>query len=314
MPAEPPYLRIAAEIKDRIARGELRAGQRIPSTRRITQEWGVAMATATKVIAALRDDGIVDTKPGAGTVVRSSQVARAGKPPPEPDLSRDRIVRAAIAVADAEGLPMVSMRRVATDLGVATMSLYRHVSSKDDLVLYMADKVFGEHPFPPEKPPGWRECLELAPRLMWTVCRRHPWTAEALSMTRPRVSPNLLAYTEWVLAVLRRFDLSMDEIMYTHLNLFGHVRGLAISLQAETQARQDTGVTHEEWISTEQPALATLLATGRYPAMADLVGRDFDYDLDKVFDYGLRLLLDGIERRLRGRNYTDQPADRARQG
>jgi DNA-binding transcriptional regulator YhcF (GntR family) len=310
VPAEPPYLRIAAEIKDRIARGELKAGQKIPSTRRITQEWGVAMATATKVIAALRDDGIVDTKPGAGTVVRSAHVTRPQKAAPEPDLSRDRIVRAAIAVADAEGLPMVSMRRVATDLGVATMSLYRHVSSKDDLVLYMADTVFGEQPFPQQAPPGWRACLELAARLMWTICRRHPWAAEALSMTRPRVSPNLLAYTEWVLAVLRRFDMSMDEMMYTHLNLYGHVRGLAMTLQSETQARQDTGMTHQEWMETEEPALVNLLATGRYPAMAAIFTGEFDYELDKVFEYGLRLLLDGVERQLR--DYTEQPATRAR--
>lgn len=310
MPAEPPYLRIAAEIKDRIARGELKAGQKIPSTRRITQEWGVAMATATKVIATLREDGVVDTKPGAGTVVRSVQMPHAPKIAPEPDLSRDRIVRAAITVADAEGLPMVTMRRVATDLGVATMSLYRHVSSKDDLVLYMADTVFGEQPFPQQAPPGWRACLELAARLMWTVCRRHPWAAEALSMTRPRVSPNLLAYTEWVLAVLQRFDMSVDEMMYTHLNLYGHVRGLALTLQSETQARQDTGVTHQEWIETEEPALENLLVTGRYPAMAVVLAGDFGYDLDTMFEYGLRLLLDGVDRQLR--DYTEQPADRAR--
>jgi AcrR family transcriptional regulator len=310
VPAEPPYLRIAAEIKDRIARGELKAGQKIPSTRRITKEWGVAMATATKVIAALRDAGVVDTKPGAGTVVRSEQLTPTQKIAPEPDLSRDRIVRAAITVADAEGLQMVSMRRVATDLGVATMSLYRHVSSKDDLVLYMADTVFGEQPFPRQAPPGWRACLELAARLMWTVCRRHPWAAEALSMTRPRVSPNLLAYTEWVLAVLRRFDMSMAEIMYTHLNLYGHVRGLALTLQSETQARQDTGMTHQEWMETEEPALVNLLATGRYPAMAAIITDEFDYELDKVFEYGLRLLLDGVERQLR--DYTEQPENRAR--
>lgn len=315
MLAQPPYLRIAAEIKDRITRGELKAGQKIPSTRRITQEWGVAMATATKVIAALREDGVVDTKPGAGTVVRSVQTPQAQqiapRIAPEPDLGRDRIVRAAIAVADAEGLQMVSMRRVATDLGVATMSLYRHVSSKDDLVLYMADTVFGEQPFPQQAPPGWRACLELAARLMWTVCRRHPWVAEALSMTRPRVSPNLLAYTEWVLAVLQRFDMPKNEMMYTHLNLYGHVRGIALTLQAETQARQDTGITHEEWIQTEEPALESLLATGRYPAMARVVtGEEFDYDLDNVFEYGLRLLLDGVERQVR--DYTEQPENKAR--
>ncbi|CAM3630975.1 TetR/AcrR family transcriptional regulator C-terminal domain-containing protein [Kibdelosporangium persicum] len=297
--AEAPYLRIAAEIKARIARGELKPGDRVPSTRQIVQQWNVAMATATKVISALKDDGVVDARPGAGTVVRSAAPAR--KPPKEHDLGRDRVVRAAIAIADAEGLAMVSMRRVATELGVATMSLYRHVPSKDDLVVEMADTVFAEEPFPERTPPGWREGLEIAARLLWTVCRRHPWVAEAMSMTRPRVSPNLIMYTEWTLTVLRRFGLSMSDMMYTHLSIFGHVRGLALTLQDETRARQDTGVTHEEWMTTEEDALERLLRTGRYPTMAEVIREDFDYDLDKVFDHGLRLLLDGVERQLAAR-------------
>ncbi|ALG07388.1 TetR/AcrR family transcriptional regulator C-terminal domain-containing protein [Kibdelosporangium phytohabitans] len=299
MSTEAPYLRIAAEIKARVARGELRPGDRVPSTREITRQWGVAMATATKVIAVLRDDGVVDTKPGAGTVVRSAAAPR--KAAKERDLGRGAVIRAAIVIADAEGLQAVSMRRVAMDLGVATMSLYRHVPSKDDLVVEMADAAFGERPFPERIPGDWRAAMEIAARLMWTVCRRHPWIAEAMSMTRPRVSPNLIMYTEWVFTVLRRFGLSMDDMMYTHLSVFGHVRGLALTLQDETRARQDSGVTHDEWIVTQEEALGQLLATGRYPTMAEIITDEFDYDLDKVFEYGLRLLLDGVQRRLRTR-------------
>ncbi|MCE7007257.1 TetR/AcrR family transcriptional regulator C-terminal domain-containing protein [Kibdelosporangium philippinense] len=300
MTAEAPYRRIAAEIKARIASGELRPGDRIPSTRQITQEWGVAMATATKVIAALKDDGVVDTKPGAGTVVRPvTQPTR--KYPKEPDLGKERVVRAAMAIADAEGLGMVSMRRIATDLGVATMSLYRHVTSKEDLIVDMADAAFAEQPFPDRMPRAWRECVEIAARLMWTVCRRHPWVASAMSMTRPRVSPNVMMYTEWTMTALGRLGLPLTENWYTHLSIFGHVRGLALTLQDELQARQDTGVTHEEWMATEEAALDRLLATGRYPTMAATIKVDFDYDLDKVFEYGLRLLLDGVEHKLRTR-------------
>ena len=107
-----------------------------------------------------------------------------------------------MAVADAEGLAAVSMRRVATDLGVATMSLYRHVSTKDDLMLRIADAAIAEQPFPP-RPAHWRASLETVVRHMWMVCRRHPWVAETLSMTRPQVAPNLLKYAEWTLTVLR---------------------------------------------------------------------------------------------------------------
>jgi DNA-binding transcriptional regulator YhcF (GntR family) len=301
-----PYLRIVAEIRDRIASGRLRPGDRIPSTRQITQQWGVAMATATKVIATLRNEGVVDTKPGAGTVVRAVEAPVRKR---EQDLGRDRIVRAAIVLADAEGLASVSMRRVATDLGVATMSLYRHVSSKDDLLLYMADTVFAETPFPAVAPQGWRARLELAARLMWTLCRRHPWVAEVLSMTRPRATSHLLVYSEWVLATLRGLGLPMDDMMYIHMNLFGHVRSVALSLEAETRARQDTGITNDEWMQQQEAEFRAVAASGRYPTMEYLVTQEFEQDLDRMFSYGLHLYLDGLAHQLKARNYTDRNDD-----
>src|SRR4030081_3144774 len=128
METEAPYRRIVAEIRDRIARGELRPGDRVPSTRRITQEWGVAMATATKVIATLRDEGMVDTRPGAGTVVRSPEAGQAPAArkaaPREHELSRDRVVHAAIAIADAEGLAMLAIKPLQKALAVARMSFF----------------------------------------------------------------------------------------------------------------------------------------------------------------------------------------------
>jgi len=294
---EAPYLEIVAEIKARIADGRLRPGDRIPSTRQITREWRVAMATATKAIAALRDEGVVDTRPGAGTTVRARPAA-ARRVTPEPELSRDRIVRAAMAVADAEGMAAVSMRRVATDLGVATMSLYRHVSGKDDLMMRMADAATGEEPLP-ARPASWRASLELAARLLWTVCRRHPWVGEALSMTRPRALPHLLAYSEWAMAVLRELGLPLADMTHIQYLLYAHVRTLAMGLAAETQARQDTGLTNDEWMATMASEYREITTSGRYPTMAFMVATvDFELDLDVMFEYGLRLLLDGVERRL----------------
>src|SRR5690349_14654747 len=106
----PPYRRIVAEISARVAAGTLRPGDRIPSARQITREWGVAIATATKVLATLRQEGVVRPVPGVGTVVTGGapQPPVAVRPDPsrEParEPTRERIVRAAIAVADAEGL------------------------------------------------------------------------------------------------------------------------------------------------------------------------------------------------------------------
>lgn len=302
--AEASYLRIAAQIRDRIADGRLHPGEKIPSTRQITQEWGVAMATATKVIATLREEGLVDPRPGAGTVVRSTpsgpaepnEPARlaARTPPREQELGQDRIVRAAMAVADAEGLAAVTMRRVATELGVATMSLYRHVSTKDNLTLLMADAAVAERPFP-ARPTHWRASLEIIAQHLWTVCRRHPWVAESLSMTRPQVAPNLMNYSEWAFTVLRAMGLSPQDMMYVHVNVFGHVRGMAMALSEETQAHQDTGLTMDEWQENNETAFRAVAASGRYPMMEFLVTQEVDYDIDAVFEYGLRLLLDGVE-------------------
>ncbi|MEV4318958.1 TetR/AcrR family transcriptional regulator C-terminal domain-containing protein [Actinocrispum sp. NPDC049592] len=291
-----PYLRIVGEIRERIASGRLRPGDRVPSTRQITQQWGVAMATATKVISTLRDEGLVDTKPGAGTVVRSAQSQQ--------DIGRDRVIRAGIALADAEGLGAVSMRRLATDLGVATMSLYRYVSSKDDLVVFMADTAFGEVPWPGRPVAGWRPRLELAARLMWTVCRRHPWVAEVLSMTRPRGTPQLLVYAEWVLSTLHSLGLPMDDMMYIHLTLFGHIKAIALSLSAETQARQDTGITSDEWMRQQEAEFRAVVAGGSFPTMEYLTTQEFDQDLDRMFEYGLRMVLDGLDTYVNAHNYT----------
>src|SRR5437764_8653718 len=139
------YREIAAELQRQIETGELPPGARVPSTRAIVDRWGVAMATATKVLTELRHRGLVRAVPGAGTVVEAGgppappAAAPATVPapttrrPPSPDrsLTSERIVAAGIEIADTEGLAAVSMRRVAGELGVATMSLYRHVEDKD---------------------------------------------------------------------------------------------------------------------------------------------------------------------------------------
>jgi DNA-binding transcriptional regulator YhcF (GntR family) len=297
MDTEAPYLRIAAEIRDRITRGDLRPGDRVPSTRQITQKWGVAMATATKVIAALRDEGVVEARPGAGTVVKATSEPARKSAPRTTDLSRDRIVRAAIAVADAEGLASVSMRRVATDLDVATMSLYRHVPGKDELLEYMADAAFAEQRLPATAPAYWRARVDVAAHTVWSIFRAHPWAAEIVSLTRPQLIPSLLHYAEWMLAALRDLGLGVDDMMHAHIVLFGHVRGTALSLESEVHAERDTGMTNEEWLEDRYPSLGVMFTPAEFPMLAHIAEAGFDYDLDRVFEFGLQRILDGLTAR-----------------
>ncbi|KZB85277.1 TetR/AcrR family transcriptional regulator C-terminal domain-containing protein [Amycolatopsis regifaucium] len=290
---DPPYLRIAAEIRRRIVTGELREGQKIPSTRQIIAEWGVAMATATKVLATLKRDGLVIAKPGTGTVVASR--APKAAPRTEAELSRERVVRAAIRIADAEGIRALSMRRVASGLGVATMALYRHVSAKDDLILEMADVALGEVRFPPDPPSGWRAQLELMARAQWALFRRHPWLAQALSVTRPQPLPNLLHHADWATRALDGHGLPSSTIMYAHITIFNHVRGTALNFEAEAESESGTARTADDWLAEHEPILWDLVSGGRFPNFTSVVMRaPFDFDLDTLFEFGLQRLLDGF--------------------
>ncbi|MDG6103044.1 TetR/AcrR family transcriptional regulator C-terminal domain-containing protein [Dactylosporangium aurantiacum] len=297
---EPPYRRVAADIRRRVEAGELAPGDLVPSARQITQRWGVAIATATKALALLRQEGLTTVRPGIGTVVASTRPgARRRERRDTPELSRDRIVATAIAIADTEGFAEVSMRRVATELGVATMSLYRHVPSKDELTLFMIDAAFGPAVLPATPPPGWRARLELAGRVLWRLFRRHPWLAPTLSLTRPQPAMNGLRFTEWVLASFDGTRLSMTDRLHVHLLMFSYVRGLATTLEAEAEAERDTGITGNEWMDR---GFGGAELPPDVPVFRHLVEiDDFDLDLDHLFGFGLDRLLDGLATYIDGR-------------
>jgi DNA-binding transcriptional regulator YhcF (GntR family) len=293
-----PYLRIAAEIRRRIQTGELRPGDRVPSTRGLVQEFGVAMATATKALATLQQDGVVHSLPGVGTVVgpppRATKSVRRLRPSDEP-LSREEIVRAAIAIADTEGLTELSMRRVATELGVSTMALYRYVDSKDALVLQMVDTAIGDFPFPATPPKTWREGIETAARLQWAAYQRHLWLPGAVTFGRPQLVRNLLPHTDTVLQAMFGLGVDATTAMYAAITVFGYVRGVALNLEAEAQAEQDTGMTADEWVASQADELTTLISAENLPGFRALPdGFDFDFDLDQLFEFGLQLVLDGL--------------------
>jgi AcrR family transcriptional regulator len=313
-------MRIAGELRAQIERGELAPGQRVPSAREITRRWGVAIATATRVLAALRDAGLVRAVPGVGTIVVASGEAgpaRAALAPPrrtanavagvraprrpavgaaraERPLGVGRIVAAAVLIADVEGLDGLSMRRVATELGAGPMSLYRHVRDKDDLLLRMMDAVLREARLPAVAPPGWRPRLEVAARSLWAAFRRHPWLAPALSLTRPQAIAGGLAYTEWVLAALAEAGLATTVAFDVHLTLFTFVRGVAVNLESEAAEVAASGLTSEEWVAAHQHELREITREGGYPHFTRLVAQDYDLELDGLFERGLRYLLDGL--------------------
>ncbi|MEV0349367.1 TetR/AcrR family transcriptional regulator C-terminal domain-containing protein [Nonomuraea sp. NPDC050680] len=345
--AVPPYVRIVEDIKRRIADGELRVGERVPSTRQLARDWDVALATAAKALARLGQEGVVVAEPRVGTVVAGPSARSPRRPhgdlpvpsreptrepareptrdpareptrdpardpafrdpvrdavrdparDPARDLTRDRVVRTAVEIADAEGLPALSMRGVAGRLGVATMSLYRHVGGKDDLVELMIDQVFGEFPLPAEPPPGWRARLEVAARVQWAAYRRHPWLTRITSLTRPLPSPSLLRHAEWALAAVDGHGLDPESMMHVHILMYSYVQGIAANFELESQAQAATGLTEDEWMRAQDAQLTAVATSGAYPTFADVIRRmdgDFDFNLDRLFEFGLRPLLDGL--------------------
>ncbi|MFI7705784.1 TetR/AcrR family transcriptional regulator C-terminal domain-containing protein [Nonomuraea sp. NPDC049480] len=293
----PPYARIAGDIKRRIADGRLRPGDRVPSTRQLARDWDVALATAAKALTVLAQEGVVVAEPRVGTVVAEPR----GKAARRPEISgyavtRERIVRAAIEIADAEGLSEVTMRGLAERLGMATMSLYRHIGSKDDLILLMVDTAIEDFPLPADPPPGWRAALETTARLQWAAYRRHPWLAGVTSLMRPLPSAGLIKHTEWAMAALAGTRLDATTKMHLQILVYSYVQGIAANLELERRARAATGLTDEEWMSAQEDRMRAISQSGRYPAFAEFLEDlgEFDLDLDRLFEFGLRPLLDGL--------------------
>ncbi|WP_053650396.1 TetR/AcrR family transcriptional regulator C-terminal domain-containing protein [Streptomyces sp. XY431] len=315
---DPPFRRIAADLRRRIASGELAPGARVPSNRRLAQDWGVALATATKALTVLRSEGLVEARARVGTVVAAAvpaapAAASASASPtqpasPEGELSRERLIAAALEIADAEGLAALSMRAVAARLGAAPMSTYRYVTSKDELVLLAADAAFGEAGYPADPPAGWRPRLELGARTLWSLFRRHPWLAELGSVTRPLLLPNLLTHAEWALAALDGHGLPAATVLDIHVLFYSYIEGLAANLEREARAQAATGLTGDQWTDTRFATFDTRTAAARFPVFTRLTAEldeGYDLDLDTLFESGLTTLLDGLAPRIEG-----APADR----
>lgn len=216
---------------------------------------------------------------------------------PKPTLTVPRIVAAAIAIADAEGLTAMSVRRVADELGAGAMTLYRYVPGKAELIDVMVDTVYAE--LPREVVPGdWRDRLEAVARANRELYLRHPWLLQ-VSTGRPPLGPNTMAKYEYELSAVDGIGLSDVELdaVVTLVNGFvaGAVRGAVDAATAERR----TGVTDEQWWRAHRPLLEKVFDPERFPLAARVgaaAGAEHNaaYDPGHAFDFGLARLLDGI--------------------
>ena len=207
-----------------------------------------------------------------------------------PALSRDRIVEAAARVADHDGLGGVSMRSVGKELGVEAMSLYHHVAGKEDLLDRLADWVFTGIELPsPDQP--WRRAMAERAASARSVLSRHPW-ALSLIESRRNPGPALLSHHDTVLGCLRSNGFSVRLASHAFSAIDAYVYGFVLT---ELTLPFEPGETVDDFVSgIELPAEA-------YPYLAEMMTEQVlgqEYSYGDEFDYGLGLILDGLEERL----------------
>lgn len=247
---------------------------------------------------------------GRGDAVRSMEFlwgrAAPGSRGPKQGTDLEAVVRAAIELADAEGLEAVSMRRVAERLGLGTMSLYTYVPGKGELLDLMLDTTYAERAGEPDLAGASpRERLEAVARDQWTFHQRHPWTLYIAS-GRAVLGPNELDAYEAALSVASDLGVSARDAVAVVDSIGLFVRGVARDAAEAESAERVTGKTEMEWW-TERDAILTAKMTGeRYPTLGridaqggfavpdDTPNYNLKFILDD-FEFGLQRLLDGIE-------------------
>jgi AcrR family transcriptional regulator len=222
------------------------------------------------------------------------QMASSARPAAQPrdPLSRDRVLRAAVAFADESGIGALSMRKLGEVLGVEAMSLYNHVSSKGDLLDGMIDLVFGEIGLP-SGGAGWKTAMRQRAVSARHVLSRHRW-AIGLMESRSSPGPATLRHHDAVIGSLRQAGFPIALAAHAFSVLDSYVYGFALQ---EASLPFDTG---EDTAKVAQ-AIMTQFSSGQYPYFTEMAVEHVlrpGYDYGDEFDFGLDLILDGLERSL----------------
>lgn len=209
---------------------------------------------------------------------------------PRLPLTRERALAAAVALADADGIDSLSMRKLARELGVEAMSLYHHVANKSDILDGMVDLVFAEIELPEPDAP-WRPAMRARAISARQVLRTHPW-AISLMQSRTNPGPSTLRHHDSVLGTLLRAGFSLEEAAHAFSLLDAYIYGFA--LQEETmpfEGPEDAAAVAAEMFAD--------FPSDEYPYLAEFtIGHIMQpgYDYGAEFEFGLDLILDSLER------------------
>ncbi len=219
---------------------------------------------------------------------------------PRKRLSLDEIVDAAIDFADREGLENFSLRRVAEQLGTSATSLYTYVPGKPELIALMVDQAIGRTPLPAHEGP-LRERLRVISHLLWEEYHRHPWLLGAQSH-RPWIGPNISARYEWELEAVDNCgldDISMDHAITL---IESHTAASAANNINAGRLVERSGISDLEWWNANAPVLGEVMPADEFPIsgrVGSAVGMEYGAITSHraVYEFGLEVILDGIETR-----------------
>jgi AcrR family transcriptional regulator len=209
---------------------------------------------------------------------------------PRAPLTRERVLRAALDLADRDGVRSLSMRRLAQELGVEAMSLYHHVAGKDDILDGLIDLVFAEIDLP-SGDGGWRAAMRRRAVSAREALRRHPW-ATGLMESRSTPGPANLRHHDAVLGVLRGAGFSVELAAHAYALLDSYVYGFAL------QEASLPFTTPEETVEVAESIMARF-PTDQLPHLTEMAVEHVlqpGYDFGNEFLFGLDLILDGLDR------------------
>jgi AcrR family transcriptional regulator len=209
---------------------------------------------------------------------------------PRAPLTRDRVLRAAVGLADEAGIDALTMRRLGERLGVEAMSLYNHVANKEDLLTGMADAVLDEVELPAEGV-DWKTAMRHRAVAVREMLVRHPWAAVLIGAL-PHPGPATLRYTESVLGALRKSGFSAVMAPRAFWVLDSYIYGFA---------RQQSNVQLQAEADPASPQATQELPPETYPYLVEAAltyAAGPAWDIEKEFEFGLGMILDGLERNL----------------
>ena len=201
-------------------------------------------------------------------------------------LSRDRVLRAAVALADRSGIDALTMRRLGQELGVEAMSLYKHVANKDDVLDGIVDLVVDDIEVPPTGTP-WRPAMRARAVSAHAVLLAHPWAALQI-MSRFSIGPGMTRYLDATLGRLREGGFSVEGALDAWHTLDSHIYGFTL---------QELGLPFEvdEAPQVSADVLGSLSAE-QFPHVVEVITHVMRHGRVEDFDFGLELILDGLER------------------